>query len=198
MSATLANQRWEKFTQLVSSGETGATAYRTCYGARGASAHANASRLVRNDKVRIRVDELRQQAAGIGSAEAAKSIAKAAGRAVLTLAKKRELLFALATSRKLRPEVRMKAIELGAKLSGEMRGDSLIVNATATANGYVLTEERRAELMRKRRDAIEEGRRDTGTGSVLDEEERAVLMAQKQRAIGEHMKRLALEEMAQN
>lgn len=149
----VTNQRWEKFAQLIASGETGAAAYRTCYGASGASAAANASRLIRKDKVRMRVCELRQQAAGIGSAEAAKTVAKAAGRTVLTLAKKRELLHAFATDRKLKPEQRMRAIELDAKLAGELKGDA--ATASVTVNNHVLTEARRAELIEMRRAAME-------------------------------------------
>lgn len=78
----------------------------------------------------MRVCELRDQAAGIGSAEAAKTLAKAAGRTVLPLAKNRELLFALATSRKLKPEQRMRAIELDAKLVGKLKGDAATVSVT--------------------------------------------------------------------
>lgn len=160
----LANARWEKFAQSIASGENGAAAYRTCYGARGAGAAANASRLIRNDKVRRRVAELRQQAAGVGSAEAAKTVAKAATRTVLTLARKRELLFALATSRKLKPEQRMRAIELDAKLAGELKGDA--ATASMTVNNHVLTEERRAELIQKHRAALEWGIENSRAGAA--------------------------------
>ena len=41
-----------------------------------------------------------------------------------------------------------------ARLAGELKGDSLTVSATANANGHVLTEERRAELMAKKQASI--------------------------------------------
>ena len=118
--------------------------------------------------MRIRVAELRQQAAGIGSAEAAKTAAKAAERTVLTLAKKRELLHAFATARKLKPEQRMKAIELDARLAGEIKGDT--VKASVTVNA-------------------------SANAGVFTEEYRAILMAQKQRAIAARMDRMRQEEM---
>ena len=70
------------------------------------------------------------------------------------MAKKRALLHAFATARKLDVKDRMRAIELDAKLAGELKGDALTVNAT-TVSGFVLTEERRAELMAMKRASIE-------------------------------------------
>jgi hypothetical protein len=50
---------------------------------------------------------------------------------------------------------KLRALELDAKLAGEIKGPSVTVNATATAGGFVLTEERRAELIARKRAAIE-------------------------------------------
>lgn len=85
--------------------------------------------------------------------EDARTVARAAGKVVLALAKKRELLHAFATARKLDVKDRMRAIELDAKLAGELKGDAVTVHATAVS-GYVMTEERRAKLMAKRREAM--------------------------------------------
>ena len=115
--AILTNQRHERFAQLVATGESGAGAYGEVYGRKGAVADANASRLLRNAKVRARIAELQQ---------------KAAEKAVLTLARKRELLREMAEGE--RPTKRIedadgptdvyeavKAIELDAKLAGEFK-----------------------------------------------------------------------------
>ena len=140
----LANPRWEKFAQLIACGESGAAAYRNIYAARGASAEANASRLIRNDKVRLRIAELREQAAGASAVEQAKTAARVAGKVVLALAKKRALLYGFATARKLKPEQRMRAIELDAKLAGEFVER---VNQTVD-DKRILSQDRIAELMR--------------------------------------------------
>ena len=149
---TILNPRWEQFAQRVASGESATAAYRATYGAKGASAEAAASRLLRNVMVPLRVAELRKLAAGASAVEEAKTVAKVAGKVVLALAKKRELLAGFATARKLDVRDRMRAIELDAKLAGELKGDAVTVNATAVS-GYVLTEAERAELMAIKRAA---------------------------------------------
>jgi len=151
----VANARWEQFAQRVASGDSASAAYRAAYGAKQASAEAAGSRLLRNVVVSSRVAELRKQAGGAGAIEEAKVAARVACKVVLTLAKKRELLHALATARKLDVRDRLRAIELDAKLAGELKGDSVTVNATAVASGYALTEEKRADLMARRRAALE-------------------------------------------
>ena len=60
----------------------------------------------------------------------------------------------LALARKLDVRDRMRAIELDAKLAGELKGDAVTVNATALS-GYVLTEAHRAELIEMKRAATE-------------------------------------------
>ena len=149
----LQNSRWEQFAQRVASGETASAAYRAAYDAKGASAHAAASRLFSRVEVSLRIEELRKQASGASAVEDARTVARAAGKVVLALAKKRELLHAFATARKLDVKDRMRAIELDAKLAGELKGDAVTVHATAVS-GYVMTEERRAKLMAKRREAM--------------------------------------------
>lgn len=154
---TILNPRWEQFAQRVASGESAAAAYRAAYGAKGASAEAAASRLLRNVLVPLRVAELRKQAAGASAVEEAKTAARAAGKVVLALAKKRELLAGFATARKLSVRDRMRAIELDARLAGELKGDAVTVNATAVS-GYVLTEAHRAELIEMKRASDERNR----------------------------------------
>lgn len=101
----LSNQRQETFAQHVAQGSNGAAAYRNAYGAHGASAEANASRLLRNDKVRARVQELQ--------GEAAKA-------AVMTLAEQRLLLASVARGEQFGAKIsdRLRAIEIDAKLAG--------------------------------------------------------------------------------
>lgn len=115
--AILKNQKHERFAQLIAIGKAASAAYAEVYGKKGASADASASRLTRNVKVSARVAKLQQ---------------KAAEKAVLTLARKRELLREMAEGE--RPTKRIedadgptevfeavKAIELDAKLAGEFR-----------------------------------------------------------------------------
>ena len=107
--------------------------------------------------VSLRVAELRNQAVGASAVEEAKTAARAAGKVVLALAKKRALLAGFATARKLDVKDRMRAIELDAKLAGELKGDAVTVNATAVS-GNVLTEAERAGLIEMKRAATEHNR----------------------------------------
>ena len=153
---TILNHRWERFAQHVASGESATAAYRAAYGAKGASAETAASRLFRRDEVSLRVEELRKQAAGASAVEEAKTAARVAGKIVLALAKKRELLAGFATARKLDVKDRMRAIELDARLAGELKGDAATFNVGVRVN--TMTEDERAELMAMKRRAIEQQR----------------------------------------
>ena len=135
----LANSRWEKFSQLIASAETGAAAYRTTYDARGASAEANASRLLRNDKVRRRVAELQ---------------AASATSTMLTMQERREALAAAARRDNIRARDLVCVLLADAKLAGE-----LVQRAVQTVDERrLLSPERRAELLKlsiERRMAID-------------------------------------------
>ena len=162
----LSNRRHERFAQLVAKGDSGGAAYRVVCGAKAASAHAAASRLLRIAKVSARIAEI-QKAAVCAS--------------VMTLLEKRQFLalivrtpigqidensplcqwFRRTTGRRATFSIRMpdklQAILLDARLAGELKGNSITVQATAPANGYVMTAERLAELREKKRAAIERG-----------------------------------------
>lgn len=161
---TLARHRHEQFAQRVASGETATAAYRAIYSAATKVAEANGSRLLRIAKVSARVAEMQR--------------ASATAR-VMSLQEKREFLalivrtpigqidensplcqwFKRTTGRRATFEIRMpdklQAIMLDARLAGELKGTSVTVNTAAPVSGYVLTEERRAELMAKKRAAME-------------------------------------------
>ena len=125
----LANQRWEKFAQHVAAGESGAAAYRMTYDARGASAEANASRLLRNDKVRQRVAKLQ---------------AASATSTMLTMQERRERLAASARRDNIRASDLVSVLLADAKLAGE-----LVQRAVQTVDERrLLSPERRAELLR--------------------------------------------------
>ena len=160
---TLLNAKHELFAQRVASGESATAAYRAAYGATGATADVNGSKLLRTAKVSLRVAELRKQAAGASAVEEAKTSAKAAGKVVLALAKKRSLLHAFATPQKLDVRDRLRAIELDARLAGELKGDAVTVHATAVS-GVVMTEEARHRLIEKRKAAIEAMRKQEREG----------------------------------
>ena len=146
----LNNARWEQFSQRVASGESAAAAYRAAYGVKGASAETAASRLFRRVEVSSRVAQLRAQAAGASAVEVAKTAARVAGKVVLALAKKRALLAGFATARKLDVKDRMRAIELDARLAGELKGDGATVNVGVRV-GAISEEERKLAIERKQR-----------------------------------------------
>lgn len=171
----LANHRHERFAALIATGQSGAAAYRSCYRARGASAEANASRLLRNVKVRQRVTELQKATATV---------------AVMNLEEKRRFLAAIVrtpigrvdehsplcqyfhrtkTSLRITMPDKLQAILLDARLAGELKGNTATASVTVNApgNGYVLTPERQAELMAKVRAAREWMRAHEGSRSAL-------------------------------
>ena len=159
---TLTNPRWEQFAQRVASGESASVAYRALYKAALKSAEAHGCRLVRSGKVSARVAELQ--------VEAAKAC-------VMTLTQRRELLARFAQSDNERTADRIRALELDAKLAGELKGDSMTVTATAVS-GHVITEEQRARIMALRREGALPER-----GFVMTDADRARIMAKKQAAI---------------
>jgi len=169
----LPNQRHERFAQLVAKGDSGGAAYRAIYGAKGASSHAAASRLLRIAKVSARIADIQRAAVG---------------DSVMSLLEKRQFLalivrtpigqidensplcqwFRRTTGRRPTFSIRMpdklQAIMLDARLAGELKGNTVTVHATAAAGGDVLTEERRAELMALKRASVERARaRQNGT-----------------------------------
>lgn len=75
----LANARHEKFAQLVVSGTPASVAHsQVGYGGSDKAHDANASRLIRDDKVASRIAELRAPALAIVQAEADEAVASAA------------------------------------------------------------------------------------------------------------------------
>ena len=168
----LANPRREKFAQHVATGESATAAYRLVY-AKAKNADVMGPRLLGNVGVRARVAELQSRSA----------IA-----ATLTMRQRREIACAIATDSTARASDRLAAIMADARLAGELKGDSLTVSATASANGYVLTEEHRAELMERRREALE----------GMADERRAELMAKMQVSIARREAAMAERETAGN
>jgi hypothetical protein len=134
------NQRHERFAQLAASGETGAAAYREAYGTEGASAEAGASRLLRNDKVSERISELQKASATATT---------------LNMQRRREILAEIAENKLAKDADRINAVLADAKLAGELNGICVTVSATGAAGGFVMTEERRAELIEKKRQSNE-------------------------------------------
>ncbi len=158
----LTNPRWEQFAQRVATGESATSAYRALYNASTKSAEAHGCRLVKSGKVSARIAELQ--------GEAAKTC-------VMTIATRRELLARFAQSETERTADRIRALELDAKLAGDLKGDSMTLNATAVS-AQMLTEEQKAKIMELRREGVR-----WDAGGILTDEERAGLMAKKQAAI---------------
>ena len=132
----------ELFAQRVATGDSATAAYRVIYG-KEKNADVFGPRLMGNDGIRARVGELQA-----GSATAA----------TLTMQQRREIACAIARDATARASDRLAAIMADARLAGELKGDSVTVSATASANGNVLTEEERAELMAMKQAAIEHRR----------------------------------------
>ena len=124
----------------MATGDNATAAYRAVYGT-GKNADVFGSRLMGNDGICARVGELQA-----GSATAA----------TLTMQQRREIACAIARDTTARASDRLAAILADARLAGEVKGDSVTVSATASANGYGLTDERRAFLMAKVQRAIEQ------------------------------------------
>ena len=163
----ILNPRWEQFAQRVASGESATAAYRAIYKAPDKSAEAHGCRLVRNGKVSARIAEMQR-----ASEESS----------VMSLQDKREFLalivrtpigridensplcqwFRRTTGRRASLSIRMpdklQAIMLDARLAGELKGNTVTVNATASVTGYVMTPERIAELQARKRAAVERRR----------------------------------------
>ena len=139
MNAPLKPQH-ELFAQRVATGDSATAAYRAVYG-KEKNADVFGPRLMGNDGIRSRVGELQEHSANA---------------ITLTMQERREIACAIARDITARASDRLAAILADARLAGELKGDSLTVSATASANGNVLTEERRAELMEHRRKALEE------------------------------------------
>jgi hypothetical protein len=135
-----SNQRHERFAQLAASGETGTAAYRVAYGAEGASAEVGASRLLRNDKVSERIAEFQRESATATT---------------LNMQRRREILAEIAENKLAKDADRINAVLADAKLAGELNGICATVSADAPAGANAITEERRAELIKKRREANE-------------------------------------------
>lgn len=153
----LTNARWEQFAQRVAGGESAAAAYRATYNVTGPSADSAASRLLGKGEIASRVARLREQAAGVSAVEQAKAAGKAAGLVVLALAKKRQLLHAFATARKLDVKDRLRAIELDARLAGELKnGEGAAVNVGVAVK--VVTNEEIREAQARKRASIERRR----------------------------------------
>lgn len=158
----IANQRHERFATLVATGQSGAAAYRSCYRARGASAEANASRLLRNDKVRTRIAELQTATAtaAVMSLEEKRLFLAAIVRTPIGRVDEHSPLcqFFRRTKGGLHITMpdKLRAIELDARLAGELMGNTATANVAVKAqvNQYVVTEERRLELIERRRIAL--------------------------------------------
>ena len=156
----------ELFAQRVATGDSATAAYRLVY-AKAKNADVMGPRLLGNVGVRARVAELQ---------------ARSATAATLTMQQRREIACAIATDTTARASDRLAAIMADARLAGELKGDSVTVNATTSANGNGLSEEHRAEIMERRRNAL----------NGMTEERRAELMAKMQESIArQEARRLA-------
>ncbi len=130
MTQRTLNPRHEVFCQKVASGASASAAYHQVYGTSGATAEASASRLLRNAKVSERIRELQSEAAQA---------------TVMSLTEMRGLLREIATDKENPPAARVRAIELDARLAGEMPASLRATLTTDSGTTMTLTEQARIE-----------------------------------------------------
>lgn len=138
----LTNPKHERVAQLIATGMPATRAYCDAYGtALGHGAEVNASKLLKRPEVSLRVTELRLVADAVIQDSEEAILSKRDGisqrqvaATVLTLARKRQILNEIAEGREPARRVEapmgetriydpVKAIELDAKLSGELGGE---------------------------------------------------------------------------
>ena len=109
--AVLENPRHEQYAQSLAAGLSQRKAYRAAYPKsekwKDATVDAKACNLAKNDKIKARYNELKEEAAN------------AAGGAVMTRNEKRELLAAMARDMELPIADRQRAIDLDNKMEDE-------------------------------------------------------------------------------
>lgn len=155
----LDNPRHERFAQAVARGAKGAVAYREVYGAK-VGARKCASALLKNEDISGRVAEL-QDASASSDIMAAKAQKEWLTKVIMTPINDIDETSILCqsakytqTGRELKMVCKLGAMTLLARLMGLLKETAPVA---LNVNVTVLTEERREELMRRRREAMSAG-----------------------------------------
>lgn len=173
----LENPKHEEFAQRFALLDNASQAYRDAFGAKGATAGANGSKLLKRAEVALRIAEIRTSIQ-VAVTDAAEEIKAEVKGKFLSLADYRAYLRDVImtpigevdersrlcqsaeysdTGKKFRMPDKLKALELDAKLSGALAAAEK-GNISVNVNVAVMTEDRRKELLDKKRRAIERRR----------------------------------------
>lgn len=149
-SKPLANRRHEAFAQACAVGMSASDAYRATYGSNSKHVDSLSARLSASVKVRARIYEIQAQAEHVTH---------------MTIAEKRSHLAKISRDARNKDSDRIKAMIADSELAGHLahRG-GLEVNV----NVAVMDEGRRAELMAKKRAAVQRRLQNRQTGHSLN------------------------------
>lgn len=135
----LTNRRHEAFAQALSTGMSATAAYRVTYGSNSKNCDVLGPRLSLLGKVGKRVKELQ---------EASERVTH------LTMAEKRSIYAAEATNKRNKLKDRLRAMRDDSELAGHIKAAET-GGVHVNVNMVMLTEDRRKELMAKKRAAME-------------------------------------------
>lgn len=120
--AALSNSHWEDYAQARAAGLSQRKAYRAAYPKsekwKDSTVDVKASKLEKEDKVLVRYQELKDEAAN------------AAGGAVMTRNEKREMLAKIARDTNLTARERQAAIDIDNRMEGEYVQTNVNLNVT--------------------------------------------------------------------
>lgn len=162
----LENQRHERFALFVAGGDVDATAYRKAFKCKQATAEANATRMRDNDGIKARIAELMGKAAEghvMTKREEMEYLTKGATTPVGDVDEKSPLCQSYKINadgtKEFKMVDKMRCIDLLAKMKAEFPPmEQAAAPVNVSVNVTVMSEDRRAELMTKKRRAIEKRR----------------------------------------
>lgn len=119
----MLSARHEAFAQHLAKGNTASAAYTAAYGVKGKSANEGGCRLARKDNIRARVsaiaDIIARETAAREADVARQAVSKFKGT-LLTATRRLEIVAEIAENKRTTPANRMRAVELDAKLRGDL------------------------------------------------------------------------------
>ncbi len=136
----LKNPRWEAFAQAHAQGLSATEAYRVTYGTNSKNANTLGPRLAMSAKVCRRVSEIQADAEHVTH---------------LTISEKRAIYAKEGRDKRNRLPDRLKALRDDSELAKHIQPTGSAGAMNVTVNMVSLTEERRAQLMQKKREASE-------------------------------------------
>lgn len=137
----LANPKHEAFAQKVATGMPQGEAYRQTIGGRSEALNASATRLVKKVKDRIQAIQVQTE-----------------DKTLLTITSKRVFYHSIVYDKDESTKNKLRATQLDSELAGHIQKDQQAVTINNNVSVLVMTEDRRKELIHKKRMAIERRR----------------------------------------